>query len=170
MSFIFYILQLLCPSQYASMGVEAPVLLYERSYNQQVHIQAEKVCLARIVFNESTSESLLGKKLVAQVTINRVKSGEFQDSICGAMKAKGAYSFYNPKSKKSIDKHRKYPVEYTKIAEEALAGKYEKLISNKVVYFKNCKHYNSFFETLVFVKKEKRHCFYRNNDIQLARR
>lgn len=133
-------------------------------------MQAEKVCLSRIVFNESSGESLNGKKLVAQVTINRVRSGEFQDSICGAMKAKGAYSFYKPKSKKSVDKHRKYPVEYTKIAEEALAGKYEKLISKKVVYFKNCKRYNSFFETLVFVKKEKRHCFFRDNDVQLVRR
>lgn len=170
MSFIFYILELLYPVQYSARGLQAPILLYERSYNQQVHIQAEKVCLARIVFNESRGESVYGKKLVAQVTINRVKSGEFQDSICGAMKAKGAYSFYDPKSKKSIDKARKYPIEYTKIAEDALAGKYEKLISKKVVYFKNCQHYNSFFETLVFVKKEKRHCFFRNRDIQLARR
>lgn len=168
MSFIFYILQLLCPSQYSAMGLQAPVLLYERSYNQQVHIQAEKVCLARVVFNESSGESLNGKKLVAQVTINRVRSGEFQDSICKAMKAKGAYSFYKPKSKKSLDKVRKYPIEYTKIAEEALAGKYEKLISKKVVYFKNCSKYNGFFNKLHMVKKVGNHCFFREYDKLVA--
>ena len=170
MNMIFYLLQLISPSAYNAIPLQPPVDTYEAYYAQQATLQAEKVCLARIVFNESTSESLLGKKLVAQTTINRVRSGKFQSSVCEAMKAKGAYSFFNPKSKKSIDKPRKYPVEYTKIAEEALAGKYEKLISKKVVYFKNCQHYNSFFETLVFVKKEKRHCFYRNNDIQLTRR
>ena len=170
MPFIFYLLQLLSPSQYAGMGLQAPIETHEAYYAEQATLQAEKVCLARIVYNESRGEKILGKKLVAQVTLNRVNSGKFQNSICGAMQAKGAYSFYKPKSKKSIDKPRKYPVEYTKIAEEALAGKYEKLISNKVVYFKNCKHYNSFFERLVFVKKEKRHCFFRNSDIKLARR
>ena len=141
------------------MGLQAPVLLYERSYNQQVRLQAERVCLARIVFNECSGESLRGKKLVAQVTINRVKSGKFQDSICRAMKARGAYSFYKPKSKK-VDKVRKYPVEYTKIAEEALAGKYEKLLSSKVFYFKNCRVKSKFFDTLKYKMKEGNHCFH----------
>lgn len=170
MALIFYLLELVSPITYHKIAEPNPIAFYEHSYNKEVNHKNEVNCLARIVFNESRGESSKGKLWVAQVVINRVDSGKFQDSVCSSMKAKGAYSFYNPKSKKSIDKHRKYPVEYTKIAEEALAGKYEKLISKKVLYFKNCKHYNSFFETLVFVKKVNNHCFYKSNDTQLARR
>lgn len=159
MAYIFYILQLLCPS-YQTMGLQAPVEAYEAYYAQQATLEAEKACLARIIYNEARGESLRGKKLVAQVTINRSKSGEFQDSICGVMKAKGAYSFYKPKSKKSLDKERKYPVEYTKIAEDALSGRYEKLLSSKVLYFKNCRVKSKFFDTLKHKMKEGNHCFH----------
>lgn len=170
MEFIFYILQLLLPDHYDSIGLESPVLLYERSYQQQVHVQQEKACLARIVFNESSGEPTMGKKFVAQVVINRTKSGKFKDSVCNELKSKGGYSFYSPKSKKSIDKPRKYPVEYTKIAEDALQGKYSKLIGKNVLYFKVCNHYNGFFSKLVMVKKLGTHCFYKQSEIQLARR
>lgn len=170
MSLLFYLIQLLNPSAYNLMPLQPPIDTYDAFYAQQDTLQAERVCLARIIFNESRNEPIIGKQMVAQVTVNRVNSGKFPDSICKNMRAKGAYSFYNPKSKKSVDRVRKYPVEYTKIAEEALAGKYEKLISKKVLYFKVCSHYNSFFETLVMVKKVNRHCFYKHNDMQLARR
>lgn len=170
MEYIFYFIQLFSPNHYNELNTEPPLTIYESSYAQQVFRKNEIHCLSRIIYNESRGESFKGKKLVAQTTINRIKSGDFQDSICEALKARNAYSFYNPKSKKSIDKIRKYPVEYTKIAEEALDGKYEKLISKKVTYFKVCSHYSGFFQTLVMVKRVNNHCFYKANDIQLARR
>lgn len=117
-------------------------------------------CLQRIVYNESTAEPLLGKKLVAQTTVNRMNSGKFPDSICNNMRAKGAFSFYNPKSK-HVDKKRSYPVEYKHIAEKALNGEYSHLISGNVLYFKRCDVSSSFFKKLVMVTRSGNHCFFK---------
>jgi spore germination cell wall hydrolase CwlJ-like protein len=173
MALIFYILQLLSPYSYTGMGLQPPVFTSERVYrigNTEVspeHYEAEKTCLARVAFNESRNEPLKGIQMVVQVTLNRTRSPQFPNTVCGAMKAKGAYSFYNPKSKK-VDKIRKYPIEYTHIAEEALAGKYDKLISPSVLYFKVCSVESEFFSKLVMVSRVKSHCFYRQRDKLMA--
>jgi spore germination cell wall hydrolase CwlJ-like protein len=175
MEYIFYLLQMITPLHFTEEAQKASVSslqsVYE-SYNTEVAYNAklaqEKACLVRIVFNESTSEPMLGKKMVAAVTVNRLRSGKFPDTICGNMVARGQYSFYNPKSKK-VDKKRKYPVEYHRIAEEALSGKYDKLIGKSVLYFKNCSKYNSFFSKLQMVKKVGNHCFFREYDKLVAK-
>jgi spore germination cell wall hydrolase CwlJ-like protein len=173
MSLIFYILQLLSPSPYTGMGLQPPVFTSERVYrigNTEVspeHYEAEKTCLARILLNESSGQPVKGKQLVAAVTINRVKSGKFPDTVCSNMRMKGSYSFYNPKSK-HVDKKRHYPVEYTHIAEQALAGKYDKLVSPSVLYFKVCSVESEFFNKLVMVSRVKSHCFYKQRDKLIA--
>lgn len=126
----------------------------ERAYRMDVE------CLTRIVYNESTAEPLLGKKLVAQTTVNRVNSGKFPSTVCANMKMKGSYSFYNPKSK-HVDKIRHYPVEYKHIAEKALNGEYSHLLSRNVLYFKRCDISSSFFNKLVMVTRSGNHCFFK---------
>lgn len=42
-------------------------------------------CLTRNIYWEAASEPLEGKIAVAQVTLNRVQSGRFADSICGVV-------------------------------------------------------------------------------------
>jgi spore germination cell wall hydrolase CwlJ-like protein len=42
-------------------------------------------CLARNIYFESASEPFEGKVAVAQVTMNRVQSGQFASSICGVV-------------------------------------------------------------------------------------
>lgn len=150
---------LLSPSIYHKLAEPSPIAFYEYSYNKEASYRNEVNCLARIIFNESRGEPTKGKILVAQTTLNRVNSGKFQDSVCESMKAKGAYSFYNPRSKK-VDKKRKYPVEYKHIAEKALNGEYSHLLSDRVLYFKNCGVQNSFFNRLVMVKRVGAHCFF----------
>lgn len=169
MPVMFYLLQLISPSPYSTIGLQPPVETYEVFYAQQVTQQQERVCLARILLNEASGETVKGKRLIAQTTLNRVASGKFSNSVCGVMKDKGAFSFYNPKSKR-VNEVRRYPKVYLDLADDALNGKFNKLISKKVLYFKRCDVYNKFFEKLVMVKKEKNHCFYRENDLQLARR
>jgi len=169
MALLFYILQILSPHSYAGMGLQPPVFTSERVYrigNTEVspeHYEAEKTCLARILLNEVSGEPILGKKLVAAVTINRVNSGKFPNTVCSNMKSTGQYSFYNPKSK-HVDKQRHYPVEYIHIAEQALAGKYDKLVSPSVLYFKVCSVDSEFFNKLVMVSRVKSHCFYKQRD------
>lgn len=45
-------------------------------------------CLARNIYFESASEPFEGKVAVAQVTMNRVASGQFADSVCGVVHQK----------------------------------------------------------------------------------
>jgi spore germination cell wall hydrolase CwlJ-like protein len=52
------------------------------------HFNKELQCLAENVYYESKSESFEGKLAVAQVTINRVNSAKFSDTICGVVKQK----------------------------------------------------------------------------------
>lgn len=42
-------------------------------------------CLTRNIYWEAASESFEGKVAVAQVTMNRVESGRFADSVCGVV-------------------------------------------------------------------------------------
>jgi spore germination cell wall hydrolase CwlJ-like protein len=130
--------------------------------------QKEITCLTRIIFNEARNEPVLGKKLVAQVTYNRVTSGKFSDTYCGVMKAKNAYSFYKPNSK-DVDKVRRYPVEYATLAKEVMDGKYVTLLHDSTLYFKRCDVYNGFFSKLKMVKKVGNHCFFREHDKMIAK-
>ena len=54
---------------------------------------AELRCLAENVYYESRGEPLVGQYAVAEVTMNRVASPEFPDSVCAVVRAKGAFSW-----------------------------------------------------------------------------
>ncbi len=56
-------------------------------------LDAEATCLATAVYFESMGESLEGQLAVAQVVINRSKSGRFPTSLCGVVKQKAQFSF-----------------------------------------------------------------------------
>jgi spore germination cell wall hydrolase CwlJ-like protein len=50
--------------------------------------QKDLICLARNVYFEAGSEPLEGKQAVAQVVMNRVKTGGFPKTVCGVVKQK----------------------------------------------------------------------------------
>lgn len=50
-------------------------------------------CLARAVYYESQGESLTGQLSVAEVIINRSRSGRFPGSVCGVVRQAGQFSF-----------------------------------------------------------------------------
>ena len=54
---------------------------------------AEHECLARAVYYESQGEPLTGQLTVAEVIINRSRSGRFPSSICGVVRQAGQFSF-----------------------------------------------------------------------------
>lgn len=56
-------------------------------------LDAEATCLATAVYFESMGESLEGQLAVAQVVINRTKSGLYPTSMCGVVKQKAQFSF-----------------------------------------------------------------------------
>lgn len=53
----------------------------------------EAECLARAVYWESNGEPLAGQLAVAEVIINRSRSGRFPSSICGVVRQRGQFSF-----------------------------------------------------------------------------
>lgn len=54
---------------------------------------AEHECLATAVYFESKGEPLNGQLAVAEVVINRARSGRFPASLCGVVKQRGQFSF-----------------------------------------------------------------------------
>jgi N-acetylmuramoyl-L-alanine amidase len=54
---------------------------------------AESECLARAVYWESRGEPLAGQLAVAEVIINRSRSGRFVPTICGVVRQRSQFSF-----------------------------------------------------------------------------
>ena len=54
---------------------------------------AEHECLAGAVYFESKGEPLKGQLTVAEVVLNRARSGKFPSSVCGVVKQRGQFSF-----------------------------------------------------------------------------
>ena len=54
---------------------------------------AEHECLANAVYFETRGEPLKGQLSVAEVIVNRARSGRFPRNLCGVVKQKGQFSF-----------------------------------------------------------------------------
>jgi spore germination cell wall hydrolase CwlJ-like protein len=54
---------------------------------------SEQECLAGAVYFESKGEPLRGQLSVAEVVLNRARSGRFPASVCGVVKQRGQFSF-----------------------------------------------------------------------------
>lgn len=65
-------------------AVSLPASLYTGLITAE-NMAKEQRCLAEAVYFEARSESLLGQAAVAQVVLNRVKSGLYPDSVCGVV-------------------------------------------------------------------------------------
>ena len=63
------------------------------SYIDRRDQDAEQQCLAEAVFFEARGESLEGQLAVAQVVLNRTKSGTFPASICEVVTQPAQFSF-----------------------------------------------------------------------------
>jgi N-acetylmuramoyl-L-alanine amidase len=54
---------------------------------------AEQNCLATAVYFEAKGEPTRGQLAVAQVILNRTRSGRFASTVCGVVKQRGQFSF-----------------------------------------------------------------------------
>lgn len=54
---------------------------------------AELRCLSENVYYEGRGEPLVGQYAIAEVTMNRVASHDFPDSVCGVVHQRGAFSW-----------------------------------------------------------------------------
>ncbi len=81
-------------------STEAPEAADGRSLSELVDAfgatttsDAETDCLARAVYYESKGEPLAGQLTVAEVIINRSRSGRFASTICGVVRQPSQFSF-----------------------------------------------------------------------------
>jgi spore germination cell wall hydrolase CwlJ-like protein len=56
-------------------------------------LDAQHDCLAGAVYFESKGEPLAGQLTVAEVVLNRARSGRFASTVCGVVKQRGQFSF-----------------------------------------------------------------------------
>ena len=63
------------------------------AYSSSNASTAEFHCLAGAIYFESKGEPLPGQLAVAEVIINRTKSGRYPTSMCGVVKQRGQFSF-----------------------------------------------------------------------------
>ena len=69
-----------------SKNYSLPYKIYYSNLTTDAREEVE--CLAENIYFESAMEPKEGKLAVAFVTMNRLKSGKFADSICGVVKQK----------------------------------------------------------------------------------
>jgi spore germination cell wall hydrolase CwlJ-like protein len=62
-------------------------------YSSSQTVGAQQECLAGAVYFESKGEPLAGQLSVAEVILNRTRSGRFPASVCGVVKQPGQFSF-----------------------------------------------------------------------------
>jgi len=90
-------------------------------------------CLAKNVYFESRGESALGQIAVAWVTLNRVNSKRFPNTICGVVFQKSQFSWANGKGKHRIPRGAAW--EKSKNIAAAVYGKKHKDPTFGATYF-----------------------------------
>lgn len=86
----------IAPARFASLG---DAVAAQQGSGADEHLR----CLAGAVYFESKGEPLPGQLAVAQVILNRVRSGRFADDVCGVVKQRGQFSFVRAGSIPPID-------------------------------------------------------------------
>lgn len=83
------------------------------------HTQQDIKCLAKNIYHEARGEPILGQVAVAQVTVNRFKSGKHGKNICATVYQKHQFSWTNKPV--AVRDYSEYARSYT-IAQVVLSG------------------------------------------------
>jgi spore germination cell wall hydrolase CwlJ-like protein len=94
------------PATPASTIAQAPLMMSRNlplyalvaTYVAGAALDEQAQCLAITVYHEARGETLEGQLAVANVVINRARSGRYPPSWCGVMKQPWQFSFVNPKT------------------------------------------------------------------------
>jgi spore germination cell wall hydrolase CwlJ-like protein len=76
-------------------SLDAPKTLEQLVATRAAHprpLKPDVECLARTVYREASNQGLRGQLAVAQVILNRVKSGDFANTVCGVVQQPGQFS------------------------------------------------------------------------------
>jgi spore germination cell wall hydrolase CwlJ-like protein len=91
-------------------------------------------CLATTIYFESKGEPLAGQLAVANVVLNRAKSGRFASDVCGVVKQRGQFSFVRRGMLPAVDAaHRMYRTAEA-VAKVALASAWKSPAPNALFF------------------------------------
>lgn len=94
----------------------------------------EQACLAGAVYFEAKSESLEGQLAVAEVILNRTRSGRFPKTICGVVMQPGQFSFVRGGSMPAIPRASRDWREAVAISHIAQNDLWESSVSNALFF------------------------------------
>lgn len=123
-------------------------------------------CLTRNIYWEAASEPFEGKVAVAQVTLNRMQSGKFADSVCGVVYQKNVFyervvcqfSWYCEGNHKVKAIHKPMWLESEEVAKKVLLEGFRLPSLQKAMYY-HADYVNPGWQ-LPKIEKIGRHIFY----------
>jgi N-acetylmuramoyl-L-alanine amidase len=92
-------------------------------------------CLASAVYFESQGEPLAGQLAVAQVILNRMRSGRYADTPCGVIRQRGQFGFVRGGVIPSVDSSRSAFRTAVAVARVALTGAWEHRATAGALFF-----------------------------------
>lgn len=135
------------------------VVLY-RTNTKLIVSQKDMHCLAKNIYHEAGIEERPGKIAVAQVTLNRLQTKRWGNSICAVVYAKAQFSWTLEKKKRWSQPKGELWNESVAVAQEFVLGKRVKGIEKSKFYHTDYINKPSWTKTMVQVKQIGQHIFY----------
>ncbi|MEA3003417.1 MAG: hypothetical protein QOH81_2205 [Sphingomonadales bacterium] len=104
------------------------------SYAAGAGADGEQECLANAVYFEAKGEPLRGQLAVAQVILNRTRSGRFPSSVCGVVKQRGQFSFVHRGRLPVVPRGSAAWRKAVAVARMAREGREERMASNALFF------------------------------------
>jgi len=124
-------------------------------------VSASVFCLALNVYHEARSEDYLGQLAVAEVTLNRVASNKYPDTVCDVVWQRKQFSWtHDGKSDKPYE--RTAWVRAVKVASDALETEDMSVVGEGVTHYHADYVTPSWSRKLTRVARVGRHVFYRS--------
>jgi len=136
---------------------------------ETVSLEEERRCLAAGIYFEARGESVEGQLAVAEVILNRVKSGQYADTICGVV-FQGASKLNRCQFSFACDGKSAKPRDMvawrkaTRLARYVMMGQPRDPLVGHATYYHAMSVNPDWAQHMVEVKKIGRHIFYKKSD------
>ena len=147
-------------------------LPYKAYYSfMSVDARTQVECLAQNIYYEAGYEPEKGQVAVAFVTLNRVKSGHFEDDICGVVKQKFKgvcqFTWYCENTTRSLTGRAEMVYNDVRNLAVYVYANYDKLEDpSKGALFYHADYVNPKWKNMEYLTKIGRHKFYNRKDLK----
>ena len=122
--------------------------------------QAEQTCMAEALYYEARGEGVRGQEAVAEVILQRARSGSQPKSVCGVVHQPYQFSYLTDGSTKRKRDPEAWN-EATELAERILKGDVVTSMTRKAMYYHTVDVLPDWASTMVMTAKIGDHIFYR---------